>query len=110
MEFRENRVDVAMQSTLAAGNYFFDGMVENISRNGLKMSGIPTKFKTKSMTCTTIVSGRGKNFKLRVKPSWSQENGIYQDVGFEILSSPVDWILMLNDLDPREKDMWGNLQ
>ncbi len=110
MEIRENRVEVAMQSTLAEGNFFFDGMVENVSRNGLKMTGIPNKFDAHTMACTTIVSGRGKNFKLKIKPSWVREDGMYQDVGFEILSSPVDWVLMLNDLDPRDKDMWGNLQ
>lgn len=110
MELRENRVNVSMQSTLADGKFFFDGMVENVSRNGLKISGIPAKFDTHGQACTTIVSGRGKNFKLKIKPSWSQRSGLYQDVGFQILSSPVDWVLLLNELDPRDKDMWGNLQ
>ena len=109
MENRENRVEVKMQSTLADGHFFFDGMVENISRSGLKVTGIPAKFDIHTRACTTIVSGRGKNFKLKVKPSWAQDNGLYKDVGFQILSSPVDWLLMLNDLDPREKDIWGNL-
>ena len=109
MEIRENRVDVNMQSTLADGRYFFDGTVANISRSGLKVTGIPSKFDDQAKVCTTIVSGRGKNFKLKVKPSWSKENGMYKDVGFKILSSPVDWLLLLNDLDPRVRDIWGNL-
>ncbi|MEN8140748.1 MAG: hypothetical protein ABFR97_05925 [Thermodesulfobacteriota bacterium] len=107
MKNRENRVDVAMQSTLADGNYFFDGQVTNISRNGLKISGLPCKFSAYAKAYTTIVSAQGKSFRLQVEPSWLKSDGLNQDIGFKIISSPVDWDLHLNTLDPPDRDLWN---
>lgn len=107
MNNRENRVGVMMMATISSDNFFFEGMVQDVSRNGFKMADIPTKFDPKSAECVAVISNKGKSYKLNVRPTWSSEAGIQQVVGFQIISPPSEWIYLMDELDPQEKDIWG---
>jgi hypothetical protein len=103
LDNREKRVGVTMAATMSDGKFVFEGMVENISRTGFKMTDIPAKFNTESEECTAVISSKSKNYKFSVRPTWSTEAGIYKVVGFEILSAPAEWIELLDELDPEGK-------
>lgn len=97
---RELRVNVTMSSSISDGKYMFDGIVANVSRHGVKIVDIPRKFDTRSRKCITVIMGGGRHFKFFVQPRWSREEGLYKEVGFEIVSPPLSWTRFLNELDP----------
>ncbi|MBC8316736.1 MAG: PilZ domain-containing protein [Desulfobulbaceae bacterium] len=98
MNRRENRVNVAMESSISDGTHMFNGIVSNISRNGLKLIDIPKKFDTSS-ACVTVISGKGRHFKFHVLPRWQKEDAIYKEIGLKIISPSLKWQSFLKDLE-----------
>lgn len=105
MDSRENRINVSMQSSLSQGNFVFNGTVKNISKNGLMISDVPSKFKCTSEKCITIVDDGEINYKLTIVPTWCNGIGTCQEIGFAIVGGSMDWILMVNEMD-KGKDIW----
>ncbi|MEN8258955.1 MAG: PilZ domain-containing protein [Thermodesulfobacteriota bacterium] len=103
MDSRETRVGVTMTASMSDGDFVFEGIVENISRTGFKMTDIPRKFDPESCECTAVISSKTKNYKFNIMPSWTKEEGIYKVVGFEIISPPAEWLELLDELDPEGK-------
>ncbi|MDA3834615.1 MAG: PilZ domain-containing protein [Spirochaetales bacterium] len=100
MKNRENRVPVAMTVTLGAGNFMFEGMVTNISRNGFMVADVPKRFDPEEGKVSALITCRQGTFKMNVKPTWVNSGGMEQDVGFEILGYEEEWTKLLNLLDP----------
>lgn len=98
MNRREHRVDVTMESSISDGINMFNGIVSNVSRNGIKLIDIPKKFETSS-ACVTVISGKGKNFKFHVMPRWQKEDVFYKEIGLKIISPSLKWISFLKDLE-----------
>jgi len=98
MNRRENRVNVAMESSISDGTNMFDGIVANVSRSGLKLIDVPKKFSSSS-SCITVISGKGKNFKFHVMPRWQKEDVFYKELGLKIISPSLKWISFLKDLE-----------
>ena len=97
---RENRVAVQLATTIGVGNFMFEGMVANISRNGLKVTDLPMRFNPTDKDISTIIATPQGNFRMAVRPTWVKESGHSQDVGFEILSFRDSWMELLDKLDP----------
>jgi hypothetical protein len=100
MENRENRVPVMMTVTIGAGNFMFEGMVANISRNGFMVEDVPLRFNSEEKKISAVISCRQGVFKMKVRPTWLKVSGMMQTVGFEILGYGADWTKLLNILDP----------
>lgn len=107
MHEREKRYDFPMTSTLADGSLLFEGMVTNISKSGIKVVDIPTKFTMKDGACRSVISARGRNYRLTLTPVWIENKGHNLEVGFKIVEPTTDWQLLLKELDPPERDIWG---
>ncbi len=107
MQNREPRVEFQMVSTIADGNMLFEGMVSNISRNGLKVVDLPTKCRMKAKEYKAVISAKGRNYRLSLYPVWMEKNGMHIEVGFKIVTPTADWYLLLKELDPPERDIWG---
>ncbi len=103
--YRENRFDTFMISTVSQGNFCFDTSIKNVSKNGLMMSDIPQKFKCDTSVCYVVVNYKGSDYKLKIKPSWCGGGGMYKDIGFAIIDSSPDWVMMVNNMDDT-KDTW----
>ncbi len=97
---RENRVDVTLKTTIGAGNFMFEGMVANISRNGFKVTDLPMRFNPSEKKISTIITTPKGSYKLAVKSTWVKESGYSQDVGFEIISFGSEWMQLMDRLDP----------
>jgi hypothetical protein len=102
-KYRENRVTVALTTTVGAGNFMFEGMVANISRNGLKVTDLPMRFNPDEKKISTIIATPQGNFRMDVRTTWVRDAGYSKDVGFEILSFGDKWIQLLDRLDPVER-------
>ena len=103
MKYRENRVAVALATVVGAGNFMFEGLVANISRNGLKITDLPERFDPNEKKISTIITTPQGPFRLDVRPTWVKDFGYSQDVGFEILSFEDKWLEFLDRLDPVEE-------
>ncbi len=107
MKDREQRFDFPMVSTIADGSLLFEGVVTNISKNGIKVVDIPAKFKLTSQEYRSVISAKGRNYRLAITPVWIDKKGLNLEVGFKIVAPTLDWNLLLRELDPPERDIWG---
>ena len=98
---REPRTSIEMDTTLSDGTFAYEGSVHNISRTGF-MATIPERFDFHAQKCVAVVAGRGKNFRIFIKPRWSRAEGTTKNVGFKIISPTFDWIRFLYELEGRK--------
>jgi len=99
-KYRENRVDVAMTTTVGAGNFMFEGVVANVSRNGFKVTDLPMRFDPNTENISTVIATPKGSFKMDVRTTWVKSTPYSKDVGFEILSYGTRWMQLLDELDP----------
>ncbi len=102
-KYRENRVDVTLCTTIGEGNFMFEGRLANISRNGIKVTGLPIRFNPRAKKISTIIATPKGNYRLALRAKWVKELGQSQDVGFEIISFGGEWTQFLDRLDPVDK-------
>ncbi len=102
MKPRENRIEFTMEADISDGTLVFGGTVANASRQGLMLLDVPKRFDFYSTKCIAVISSVGKNFKLFMRPRWSRVQGDRKNIGFQIISPPLNWIRFINELDDRE--------
>ncbi len=78
---------------IAAGNFVFAGIIEDISSGGIKISHLPSDFSVEKHNYRTVVSGDGKHYRVLVIPCWSKKNELTQTIeaGFKIVEAPWEW-------------------
>lgn len=105
------RVEViGFQADVSDGMGFFPGEVSDVSRFGLCMKDLPKRVNETSNRMTVVVNGNGKNFKMNVRPKWSQASGLRKTVGFEILNTPYEWTDFILRLEPKDdQDGWDTI-
>ncbi len=102
------RVEVyGFHADVSDGMGFFPGQVSDVSRFGLRMTDLPKRINEKVNRMTVVINGEGKNFKMLLKPKWSQPTGMRKMVGFEILNTPYEWTdFVLHREAKDDKDAW----
>ena len=102
------RVEVhGFHGDISDGMGFFPGQVSDISRFGLRMTDLPKRVNEKANRMTVVINGEGKNFKMLLKPKWSQASGMRKTVGFEIMNTPYEWTDFVLRREPKDdKDAW----
>ena len=102
MDKREKRTPITMLANISDGKRVYEGIVINVSRDGLQMNDIPEKFDFYSEKYTAVISQQDKNFKFFLSPRWSKTTsratGSFKEVGFKIISPPLDWIRFINEM------------
>lgn len=81
----------SLEVDISDGKGFFCGTIDNISRSGLSVSGLPSHLDGKAEILTAIVNGQGESFKMFLKPKWEYEEKKRKSVGLEIESSSWGW-------------------
>lgn len=99
---RDNRIEFYMAADISDGSLVFYGTVSNITRKGFMISDVPQQFNFYSPKWVAVVNDIEKTFKLPIKPRWSKKQGKCKEVGFQIISPPLDWVKFINELDDRE--------
>ena len=102
MKLRNTRTETRMIANIADGKHVFEGVVVNVSREGLKLKGIPDKFDFYSTKNTVVITDNGKNFKFYINPRWSKKQGKLKEMGFKIISPSLEWIKFINELEGEE--------
>ena len=98
-----------MSVDISDGNGFFSGEITDVSRFGLKLDSIPLKLDDRAKHLSIVVSGRGKNFKMKARPRWTQKQTYSKNLGVEILNAPYGWTEFVMDFEPEKKDVWGTI-
>ena len=73
------------------GFEFCQGRISDISKSGVCMTDLPKSFSRDANEMTAIITGRGKYFRMIVRPKWSTSDDIGQSVGAEIIDPPLSW-------------------
>ena len=105
MNPREKRIDLHMEADVSDGMMVFDGLVSNVSSDGLMIKKLPKKFDYYTRKCVAIVygivEGIKQKFRIVIKPMWTAIKGKYKSIGFKIVQPPINWLLMINSLKGR---------
>ncbi len=86
----------------------FPGMVFDLSRSGVCITELSKKLNASVKTMTVVVSGKGRNFKMNVRPRWFADGGAWKSVGAEILNPSPEWIEFVMGFEPAiQKEAWN---
>lgn len=69
------------------------GIVEDFSRDGLRVSTVPASFEDTVKTCYAVVNGAWQDFHLALQPRWnaSLPRGMYKVIGFQVQHPATEW-------------------
>lgn len=89
---------------LVDGRKIIGGIVENISTGGFEFSNLPESFDAEKCTYIAVITGKGRHYKVLVKPCWRKYNGKNDiNIGFKILDAPWEWVeLNLNRISEQD--------
>lgn len=101
---KHDRVSVNyLLADISDGRGVFSGTVSDLSRVGLKLADVPKRLDKQTKNLWIILSSRGKNFKMKVRPRWSYNKSIAQNIGMEIVKAPLGWTEFVMDMEPPVK-------
>jgi len=84
---------IGLITNISDGTSAFFGVVEDISRNGLRISQVPAGFDDTVDRCFGIVNGPHDDFAIAIQPRWVRQTnkGMYKMIGFKIGGPPEKW-------------------
>lgn len=101
MQKCERQRTVALISIISDGKSKFIGIVDEISRNGLRLTQIPARFDESIGKCTAIVLGPNGDVEILIHPCWVKltTGGMYKTIGCKIYTPPVWWQEFIRELE-----------
>jgi len=100
----------SLNADISDGSGFFCGTISDLSRSGMKVNNVPKRLDDKAKQFSIVVSGKGKNFKLRARPRWTIRQPISKSVGMEITHAPLGWAEFVMNFEPDAGDVLGEIQ
>ena len=89
---------------------FFKGWFQTYPDSAYAWQICRRNWMGKQKKMTVVVSGQGKNFKLSVRPRWSNIDGNGWSVGAEILNPPWGWTDFIMQYEPKlQDDVWATV-
>ena len=106
---KSRRLEVhGLNADISDGIGFFPGIISDISRQGLGLSDLPQRVDDSARKMTIVVTGHGRNFKMLVRPRWSEKEGIRKKIGCEIVTIPWEWTDFVSTFEPKDdEDIWN---
>ena len=77
------------------------GVVDDVSRSGMRVSTIPPSFAESVETCYAVVNGTWQDFHLAMQLRWARAMpfGKYKTIGFQIQAPPADWTRFIERME-----------
>lgn len=99
---------------VADGHLVYDGIVGDISVEGLRLTDLPDRFIVDKYKKYKLVISGGTDqmyYKLTVSPRWKRQNGYHLEVGFNIIQASPNWKKFVRQRLPKKKksgeeDIW----
>lgn len=78
---------------VAIDNSIINGIVQDISPGGFKLSRLPDSLIVDKHVYTVVITKGDSHYKLLAKPCWEQKlnDTASMDVGFKVIDSPWEW-------------------
>jgi hypothetical protein len=73
------------------GDDFFQGVISNLSRNGMCMTDLSNQLKEDVGTMMIIIQVRDDYLRMFVKPKWFSRGEAIKTIGAEIVNIPWRW-------------------
>jgi hypothetical protein len=92
---------LGLMSYIADGNSTFMGVVEDISKNGVRIAQIPADFNESIAQCQAVIQCPTGDYSISLQPCWvrSTNRGMYNTIGFKIIDPPPNWQAIVEDLE-----------
>jgi len=77
------------------------GVVDDVSRSGMRVSTIPPSFAESVETCYAVVNSAWQDFHLALHPRWVHALPLetFKMIGFQIQDPPADWTRFIERLE-----------
>lgn len=85
----------------------FSGTVTDISRFGLLLDDIPSRFNEKANNLSIVVSAKSRNFKMMAMSKWVDQEDYKKRVGLKIMNAPWDWTEFVMECEPPEGEAFS---
>ena len=95
---------------ISDGSGFFGGTIRDLSRFGMKVDNVARRLDDNAKQFSIVISGNGKNFKVKARPRWTVQQPISKSVGIEIVHAPLGWSEFVMDFEPSKDDIWEEIQ
>lgn len=82
---------------IADGNRLVGGIVGDVSSNGFKLLDVDESFQADDHCYQTVVSGKGRHYKMLAKPCWRRKSDKGLEVGFKIMDVSWEWTEFILD-------------
>jgi hypothetical protein len=96
-------VVTGMSIDVSDGIGCWSGTVNDVSRNGLRVSDLGSMLGKKTGTYTVVASKGWTHFKFRVKPRWEVVRAQIKTMGMEIAETPGKWTEYIQTLESVRK-------
>jgi len=93
-----------MEVSIADRVGFSTGLIKDISRYGICITDLPRKLQPVNNSVTVVVSAKGQQFRLLLKPQWEKQEGVMVATGTVINDVPRDWTTMVMQLEHQKND------
>jgi len=92
---------LGLMSFVSDGKSSVLGIVEDLSKTGVRIAQVPNDFDTAVTSCKAVVHGPAGDFNIILKPCWVRETnrGMYKTIGFEIQNPPPGWTTFVEQLE-----------
>lgn len=80
------------------------GVVDDVSRSGMRVSTIPPSFAQSVDTCYAVVNGAWQDFHLALQLRWARAMvlGKYKMCGFQIQDPPAEWTRFIERMEKEQ--------
>lgn len=103
---RDNRINkrhktLGLMSDISDGKSSYMAVVDDISKNGLKIAQIPASFNDGTPQCKAVIHCPSGDHSFTLRPCWvtATNKGMYKTIGFKIITPPAGWVNILKELE-----------
>ncbi len=108
---RHQRIEVNNFTVdISDGLGFSGGTMCDISRFGMKVDNVAKRLDDNAKQLSVVISGMGKNFKIKAKPRWTVHQPACKSVGIEIIHAPFGWTEFVMNFEPATDDVEGEIR
>lgn len=95
---------LGMMAVISDGRKKFFGVVEDLSRNGLRLAQVAAHFDEAAANCVAVVHSPTGDVRVTLHPCWfhATNRGMYKTIGFKIQNPPAGWEKMLEELEKND--------
>lgn len=92
---------LGLMAVLFDGRNKYFGVVEDLSKDGLRLTQVPAEFDESATSCSAVVHSPTGDVRVSLHPCWirATSKGMYKTIGFQIHNPPQGWQGLIEELE-----------